>query len=145
MIHFYRNLPGPWQIQHDFCGSVKSAVNFRDTLTVRFDGSTENFAHWRRQAIMSVHMQKMSLDDKTPCLVSLLETKASPILETLVRGINYSANSYQQLLENLEHEFGGQQKELDFAAREVFKGGIINLNSPDSIRLLIKNQFEKLW
>ena len=70
---------------------------------------------------MSVHLQKMTLADKTLRLVSLLDTKNSPILETLVRGISYSAMSYRQLIENLETEFGGQQKELDFAAKEVFK------------------------
>ena len=134
LLAFYLSLPIPWNVLPDNQGPVRSAANFRDNLTSRFDGRTENYAHWRKQAMISVHSVKMPLADKTLCLVSLLDTKSSVVLDTLVRGISYSGTSYRCLLENLEHEFGGQQKELDFAAREVFKGGIVNLRSPDSIR-----------
>ena len=47
LLAFYQSLPGQWRITPDFRGPVKSAAAFRDSITVRFDGNTENYAHWQ--------------------------------------------------------------------------------------------------
>jgi hypothetical protein len=90
-----------------------------------------SYFDWRPQVIQVIHKANLPIDKKTLQLKKILMTKESTDLATIAE--TFGKESYYNLIYQLEEQFGGTQRALQFVKMRLLQGEKLKLHDLSSI------------
>lgn len=131
---FYATLPPPWnKVPRD--GNPKAHAEYSKLLAFnmlrRFNGKT-NYNRWRTEFMAFIHNVRMDFNNKVMALGASMDTEDDRIARYHAQ-MSPDAAGYRRLIELLEERYGGSERLVESAARELRHCALVTKRSSTTL------------